>query len=416
MHTLPVAKLCNVLVELHDLGFADDIILGQVIAPCQLLTLYPGTMRGWYDLEPRNATTGDWRSSSDSCPVIEMVMEPAESLSPSAPPLLESLFSLPPPQTAQALRRPEVHGRFGPAVDDPAAATQEVATVATEAVTEAAAAEAATVAAEDKGPAVQGPAVASAAESAEAMDATTAGATTAGATTAGASTRPPAPGMMPTAPAVLHMTPMMPPTQVASSSSSAPSNLVGNPLAGNPLVLGPVGASYSLPATVVSVGSSSSTGSAQGIQILPAATTKAAPKPAPPILPAATTKAPPPGLQAATPQVQRSVHFPVSGPEVGPRPADTLRTQVELYFHELAVDTAIWHPMWSIFDNMATSLIDGSPVPGVLRGQEGLPPAPPSVQGLALGFNAQLPIKQCRTKASWSMPSGAHAPKGSAPI
>ena len=108
-------------------------------------------------------------------------MEPSSGLSPSAPPLLQGplqeLFARGGlPQTAQALRHPEVPGSVDPAVDNPL--IQEVASV-----TEAAA-EAATVVAEDEGPAVQGPTVAAeeatvAADPAEATGATTAGATTA---------------------------------------------------------------------------------------------------------------------------------------------------------------------------------------------------------------------------------------------
>ena len=106
-HEVNVAKLCNILVELHDLGFTDDIVMGQAKFQANVQRLYPDVAAGWFDLVPPNGTPGSWRSSNDSCPVIEMTISPLRQ--ESAPPMsLEALLTggslVPGPRSAQALR------------------------------------------------------------------------------------------------------------------------------------------------------------------------------------------------------------------------------------------------------------------------------------------------------------------------
>ena len=52
------------------------MILGTATFKVNFQTLYPDVVCGFFDLVPPNGTAGGWRSSTDSCPVIEVAFRP----------------------------------------------------------------------------------------------------------------------------------------------------------------------------------------------------------------------------------------------------------------------------------------------------------------------------------------------------
>ena len=100
-HTVPVDKLCNITVELHDIGLVDSVVLGAATFKVSLQTLYPAGACGFFDLVPPGGQPGLWKEQhANSYAVCELSFAP--QYHPTAPScLLTSLFADPCPLVSQ---------------------------------------------------------------------------------------------------------------------------------------------------------------------------------------------------------------------------------------------------------------------------------------------------------------------------
>ena len=82
-HTVPVDKLCNITVELHDIGLVDSVVLGAATFKVSPQTLYPAGACGFFDLVPPGGQPGSWKEHADSFAVCELSFAP--QCEPTAP-------------------------------------------------------------------------------------------------------------------------------------------------------------------------------------------------------------------------------------------------------------------------------------------------------------------------------------------
>ena len=101
-------KLCNITVELHDLGVLDSVVLGAATFKVSLQTLYPAGACGFFDLVPPGGRPGLWKEHANSYAVCELSFAP--QYHPTAPScLLTGLFADPCPLVSQQA----LSGAFG---------------------------------------------------------------------------------------------------------------------------------------------------------------------------------------------------------------------------------------------------------------------------------------------------------------
>ena len=359
-----MARLHNIEMELHDLGFFDEVVLGAMTFKVNVNTLYPDSVSGFFDMMPRNGTPGGWRSSSDSCPVCELSLGPETA--PSAPTWsLDNLLALPGPSAAQAF----------------CASAGSAAAVGSGAHTEG-------------GPEVQGPQIQEASASGANVGAT---ASSSAAETQEASASGANVGATPSSSAAgtqgveandqkaeedEAQPPKAQPPRAQPHAKAQPPIMVQPPL--------PPGPPPAKPSPPVLVDTSKASQplakpiqSAQPAQVVQQVQEVQGPTVAMPQQPLAQPLPSVPLAQGVQ-QVQGSMvpDLPKKAPPPGHEtPAEARQRLVHKHLHELALDMSIWdRPEWQGWDRVNASLRDGYPIQGLTKGNG------PSVQGLALGF------------------------------